>query len=149
MQPHTRPHDSSLHLQEAVLSVPASLRVVDRSINILSTSDSDGFALTINRDQCSPDEDLERYVRRQSQELQAKLPLFELDNLRSHAVGSHRALVLQYTWSDSAERFAQLQAFVELHQRILIFTATAKEPLTEQRRSQFFALLDSAEFRGP
>jgi hypothetical protein len=131
---------------EGVLMIPAAMSLADRTINVLASTDPDGFGLTVNRDQLGQGEALGDYLARQRRELQSKLPRFSVTEEIPCHVGGHPGLFLRYTWGSNGEQMAHAQTFIELRGRVIVVTGSSKAPLSDLRGAEIASIVSSIRF---
>jgi hypothetical protein len=122
-----------IHLHEGSITLPAEYE--DRTVNVLVPAKPQTQAnLSIARDWLRPEEDLERYIDRQCQVLQKRLPGYQLDSRDPAWLGSAHAglegIVITTRYKNGTQTGWQRQAaFLVAPRRALIFTAASPTPL--------------------
>jgi hypothetical protein len=140
---------SLYHINEGHLRIPNGWE--DETTNVLGwppkNDESNPFSLTINRDEPEIGEDLNTYVARQLQALEAELIGYQLLRRAPSEIDGLPAEEVEFTWVSDGDKMAQRQVYVLHRDKVLVFTATVMEEFAADGVQLWETILSNFRFR--
>jgi hypothetical protein len=135
-------------IDEGQLTIPQDWK--DETVNVLTTS-TDGtpaFSLAITRDDLPQGTAFSDYAKQEVEKISSSLPEFKLiEEQDTYRIDGHAAHRLEYLWKSTEGQLHQMVAFTSKQQRVIVFTASAPDALTEPQKKQVTQMLMSFRFR--
>ncbi len=122
----------------------------DKTINVLTLNhdDTPAFSLVITRDTIPKGMRFSDYALQEAIKAERQLPEFEKIEERSdERIDNQPAHYLEYRWTSTEGVLHQIVMMAIYHpQKILIFTASAPNEITDQQKKQVLDMLQSFRF---
>ncbi len=134
-------------MHEATFDVPSEWR--DNSVNIfmvVGKGPPADLSFVISRDLLQPGTELVDYVEKQLGDVGKKLRKFRIIGKRQIEVGGRSALEAEFTWVSEQCAMHQIQQYVRLDQKVIVFTASAPVKIADEHQEQIKTLLASIQF---
>jgi hypothetical protein len=139
-------------INEGTLNIPEGL--VDRSVNMLMTSDGRGMSIVVSRDVLQAGENLEQFIKRQMSDLSRQVTKLQEQGRSETKLGpvNEDGLVgmqIASSFKQHGQVIYQFQAAFVLSDgaRVLIFTGTSIAPHTDAEKLTWQQLISSFVLR--
>ena len=128
---------------EGSLDIPKDWK--DDTINMLSSTGdgSSGFTLVVNRDHLPWGMTFQEYAGQEIDKAKETLAGFNELHNKSYTVGNREAHVVEYQWKSQQGRVHQIVVMVNLPEKILIFTASTSNKMSDGQKRHFEHIIKS------
>ena len=142
---------ATFHTNEFVCSLPSELK--DRTLNVFALRD-DGpseFNIVVSRDELDASETIEAYIARQLHLLSERVAGVTIVAQARTTVDGEPAILVDFTWAAPEGTMHQRQVTVKVPgegpSRVVVFTGTTREALSERWEQMMNAVLADVRFR--
>lgn len=140
---------SLFQFNEGAIELPTAWK--DLSVIVLSAADNDqsGISFTISRDFIPWGMSFSQFAEREISSLSKQLKNYLQIHQESGVLNSHDTATSEFRWSSPQGVIHQLMMLLDLNPKVLVFTATVPENMTDEQRLQIKALMGTIQLREP